>query len=337
MTSTKITEMRPWMRPWWQYSKGNGPVLFYLVSIHALALAGLILFPLPHWPVLVAGLALLSIGGIGTTVCSHRCLAHRSLRLNPVIENLLIFFTIFNASGEPMNWVANHRQHHAKADTPEDVSSPRHGGFWWAHIRWVYQWSYSDVRRWCPDLDKPRYRIWRKLQTPIVVLSVFCGLLLGWQAFFWVGAIRLVYALHFQMFVNSLLHMTPDLPEGVDSSRNIWWLGPLQFGAWGENWHRNHHSDSNAARFGRHWWQVDIGWYVICGLNRLGLASHIRVPKEQLKARATATGLGRQDVGQQDIGQQDVGQQDVGQQDVGPQVAALESLDTQIAASELTV
>ena len=164
MTSTHFTDRRPWLRPWWQYSKGNGPVLFYIVSIHALALAGLILFPAPRWPVLLAGFGVLSIGGIGTTVCSHRCLAHRSLRLNPVIENLLIFFTIFNASGEPMNWVANHRQHHAKADTAEDVSSPRHGGFWWAHIRWVYQWSYSDVRRWCPDLDRRRYRVWRKLQ-----------------------------------------------------------------------------------------------------------------------------------------------------------------------------
>ena len=114
-----------------------------------------------------------------------------------------------------MSWVANHRHHHAKADTAEDVSSPRHGGFWWAHIRWVYQWSGSEVRRWCPDLDRRRYRVWRRLQIPIIALASFAGLAFGWQAFFWVGAIRLVYVLHFQMFVNSLLHMTPDLPEGA--------------------------------------------------------------------------------------------------------------------------
>jgi stearoyl-CoA desaturase (delta-9 desaturase) len=86
------------------------------------------------------------------------------------------------------------------------------------------------------------------------------------------------------MFVNSLLHMTPGLPEGVDSSRNIWWLGPLQLGAWGENWHSNHHSDSNSARFGRRWWQVDIGWYVICCLKKLRLAGDIRPTKDVLKA-----------------------------------------------------
>ena len=174
--SSKFQEEMPWTRPWWQYSEGNGPVLFYIVIVHALALIGLILYPLPDWRVLVAALAVASMGGVGTSVCYHRSLSHRALRLHPAVENVLIFFTIFNASGEPMSWVANHRHHHAKSDTAEDVSSPRHGGFWWAHIRWIYQWSGSDVRRWCPDLDQRRYRIWRRLQIPIITLSICGGL-----------------------------------------------------------------------------------------------------------------------------------------------------------------
>lgn len=286
MRPAQLIDERPWMRPWWQYSEGNGPVLFYLALIHVLAVIGVILFPLPNWRVLAAALAVSAIGGVGTSVCYHRLLAHRSLRLNSVVENILIFFAIFNASGEPVSWVANHRHHHAKADTAEDVSSPRHGGFWWAHIRWVYQWSGSDPRRWCPDLEKRRYRIWRRIYIPIIALSILSGLAFGWEAFFWIGAIRLVYALHFQMFVNSLLHMTPGMSEGADTSRNIWWLGPLQLGAWGENWHRNHHSDANAARFGRSWWQFDLGWYVIRGLKALRLASDIKPPRYVLKKRA---------------------------------------------------
>jgi len=276
--------------PWWKYSEGNGSVLFYIVSVHLLAVIGLILFPLPDWQVLVTALAVASMGGIGTTVCYHRSLSHRALRLNKVVEDILIFFTIFNASGEPMTWVANHRHHHAKSDTAEDVSSPRHGGFWWAHIRWIYQWSGSEVSRWCPDMDTPRYRFWQRAQIPIIVISVGVWLVFGWQAFFWIGAIRLVYSLHFQMFVNSLLHMTPDLPEGVDSSRNIWWLGPMQLGAWGENWHRNHHSDSNAASFSRRWWQIDIGWYVIATLKAVGLATEVRATKEARRMGARKGG-----------------------------------------------
>jgi stearoyl-CoA desaturase (delta-9 desaturase) len=243
-------------------------------------LLGLILFPLPEWRTLGAAILAITAGGLGTSVCYHRYLAHRALRLNPVVEQGLIFLTVFNGGGEPVTWVANHRHHHAKADTAEDVSSPRHGGFWWAHIRWVYQWSGSEPRRWCPDLDRPRYRIWRRLQIPVVILSLCSGFLLGgWEGFFWLGAIRLVYALHMQMFVNSLLHMTPGLPAGTDTSRNVWWLGPLQLGAWGENWHHNHHADQNAARLGRRWWQIDVGWYVICGLKLIGLAGHVKPPR----------------------------------------------------------
>lgn len=286
MKAIRLIDEQPWKRPFWQYSRGNGLVLLYIIFIHVTAVVGLVLFPSPGWRVLAVSLAIASAGGIGTTVCYHRSLAHRSVRLNRIVEGLLIFFAMFNVSGEPLEWVANHRHHHSKADTSEDVSSPRHGGFWWAHIRWVYQWSGSEVSRWCPDLLTGRYLIWRRLRIPIVMLSVFGGIVAGWPAFFWIGSIRLVYVLHFQMLVNSLLHMTPGLEEGADSSRNIWWVGPFQLGAWGENWHKNHHADANAARFGRRWWQVDFGWYVIWGLGTLGLASNIKPVREILREEA---------------------------------------------------
>jgi stearoyl-CoA desaturase (delta-9 desaturase) len=112
---------------------------------------------------------------------------------------------------------------------------------------------------------------------PLVALSLCFGyFLFGWAGFFWVGAIRLVYCLHMQCFVNSLLHLKPGLPEGMDSSQNIWWLGPLQVTAWGENWHGNHHGKPASACFSRHWWQIDIGWYVIRSLEAVGLATNVR-------------------------------------------------------------
>ena len=285
MQNNEFTTQKPWTLPWWKSSAGNASILFYLVIIHILAITGFILFPIPSLKVFLITAVLTIIGGVGTTVCYHRSLSHRALKLNRVVEDILIFFTMFNGSGSPMSWVANHRHHHSKADTEEDVSSPRHGGFWWAHIRWIYQWSGSEVSRWCPDLDKPRYHFWFKMQIPVLIVSIFSGLLFGWEGFFWIGALRLIYALHFQMTVNSVLHMTPGLPEGVDSSRNMWWLGPLQGGAWGENWHRNHHGDANAAKFAREWYQIDLGWYVICGLKALGLAYDIRPQQAKLKNR----------------------------------------------------
>ena len=125
-------------------------------------------------------------------------------------------------------------------------------------------------------MARPAYQVWEKLQTPVVMLSILCGLPFGWQAFFWVGAIRIVYSLHMQCLVNSLTHLG-EAAEG-DSSRNIWWLGPFQLTAWGENWHRNHHSAAGSAKLGWRWWQVDIGWYFIYAMEAAGLATHVKRP-----------------------------------------------------------
>jgi stearoyl-CoA desaturase (delta-9 desaturase) len=203
-------------------------------------------------------------------------LAHRTLKVNKVIEHLLVFCAMFNGSGAPSSWVAYHRLHHARTDTPEDISSPKQGGFWWAHLRWLYQSSPADRKRWCPELTRREYRIWTYVEVPVILLSLFCGFALGWQGFFWLGAIRLVYSLHMQCFVNSLTHLGHS-KEG-DSSKNVWWLGPLQLAAWGENWHRNHHANAGSARLGLRWWQTDIGWYAICALEAVGLASKVKRP-----------------------------------------------------------
>lgn len=265
----------PWEQPWWRPAKGKAGVLFYLVLIHLLAIAGLILFPLPGWRVFGLTLLLGCIGALGTTVGYHRLLAHRTLQLNPLVEQLLIFSAMFNGSGAPASWVAHHRLHHAHTDTADDISSPSHGGFWWAHLRWLYQTAPADAKRWAPELTRGPYKFWTYAQVPVLLFSLCCGALISWPAFFWMGAIRLVYSLHAQCLVNSLTHLgTPT--NGVDRSQNVWWLGPLQFTAWGENWHRNHHAAAGLARFGRRWWQVDVGWYFICAMEAVGLATHVK-------------------------------------------------------------
>lgn len=270
---------RPWDRPFWKPVHGKEMVFTYLVLIHALAIVGLILFPVPSLKVVGLTVLFIAFGGLGTTVAYHRMLAHRTLKTNRVIEQFLIFWAVFNGSGHPASWVAYHRLHHSVTDQPEDISSPKQGGFWWAHLRWLYQTPRADRQRWCPDLDRGIYKIWGWAETPVIVFSLFVGWLLGfgWMGFFWLGAIRLVYSLHMQCFVNSLTHL--DYEAEGDSSKNVWWLGPLQLTAWGENWHRNHHTHAGSARLGLRWYQVDCGWYFICALEAVGLAYGVKRPR----------------------------------------------------------
>ncbi len=97
---------------------------------------------------------------------------------------------------------------------------------------------------------------------------LFLGpLYFGVCAFFWLGAIRLVFSLHAQCFVNSICHSEPGVALGEDSSRNVRWLGLMHF-LQGENWHRNHHARPGSARLGWSWRQPDVGYLVIVALER---------------------------------------------------------------------
>ncbi|MGH7932977.1 MAG: fatty acid desaturase [Candidatus Binataceae bacterium] len=276
--SPERIEAPPWEWPWWRTTRHDFAVFAWIILIHGTALVGLVLYPLPGWRVLAGALALAWIGGLGTTICYHRALAHRSLKLTRWARTLLIFFAMFNGSGTPLTWTAGHRLHHANADTPDDISSPIWGGFWWAHLRWLWQADAPSIERYCPELDRTEYRIWRRLQGPILALSYFGGLYFGIAAFFWLGAIRLVFSLHAQCFVNSVCHSEPGVAVGEDSSRNVHWLGAMQFFQ-GENWHRNHHARPGSARLGWTWWQPDIGYVVICLLEKISSASEVRRPR----------------------------------------------------------
>ena len=270
----------PWNAPWWKTAAGDHATFYYIVLIHLLAAAGVIFFPTPGWPVAIATVTLAWLGGLAVTVCYHRALAHTALRLHPIVKHILIFFAMFNGSGSPDSWTANHRQHHSKVETAEDISSPAIGGFWWAHLRWLWQAGNVPLNRWCPELNQPEYRFWRRLQTPMLAISLFGGLLFGLPAFFWLGPMRLVASLHAQCFVNSIAHMREGRKPGEDSSQNLAWLGPLHFFQ-GENWHSNHHAKPSSARLGWKLWQLDVGWYAIVMLEALGLATAVKRPSKR--------------------------------------------------------
>lgn len=67
-----------------------------------------------------------------------------------------------------------------------------------------------------------------------------------------------------------------------DLSRNNWWVALLAFG---EGWHNNHHAFEFSARHGMEWWQIDMTWLTVCALEKLGLASNIKLPSEKQKQK----------------------------------------------------
>ncbi|HVU50211.1 MAG TPA: hypothetical protein VHL80_05975 [Polyangia bacterium] len=291
--ASEISKMQPWRRSWFYAARGDEPTLAWMILIHLSALVGMILFPLPGWRIVLTAWSIYFLGGLGTTVCFHRALSHKTVKLNPVVRDVLVFLAMMNGSGSPLSWVANHRLHHAKSDTPEDISSPRIGGFWWSHLRWLWQAGAAPVQKYCKELNTPAYRKWTHLQIPLFAMAFFLGLPFGLYfaapahgfaaahpvlaALFWIGPIRLVWALHAQCFVNSICHLRPGVPMGEPTARNLPWLGVMH-AFQGEQWHQNHHDRPGSARLGFHPGQWDVGWLTIVVLEKLGLAKDVRRP-----------------------------------------------------------
>jgi fatty-acid desaturase len=285
--SVRVTDARRFsiLNPlaWVTCAPGEVPTFLWVVGLHVALVVGLVLLPLAPLSAMITAGVLLFLGGLGTTVAYHRALAHRSVTLNPVIEQILIFFAMFNGSGSPRNWVTMHRFHHHQSDKPDDISSPHYGGFWWSHLRWLWQAEQPDKDRLVKDMTSFRYRIWSTIQTAVLAGALALGtawfIFVPWQealaAMLWIGPVRLVWALHTQCSVNSICHLGT-IAERGGSSRNVAWLTVAHMGQ-GENWHANHHRSPADPRIG-HRWQIDLGWWTIRLLGLFDLA-HWKTPK----------------------------------------------------------
>lgn len=257
-----------------------------------------------YWQDVLIFIACYVPSGLGITVGYHRLLTHRSFRCGPVVRAILTVCGCTALEGPPIEWVANHRKHHAFSDVDGDPHSPHvgHGegwraalrGLWHAHLGWVFGDGFANQRRYAPDLladpvirfiDRT-FLLWAAVGLAIpfglgfAITGTLTGALLG---LLWGGAVRLLVLHHVTFSINSLCHYfgSQDYETG-DESRNLAWLAPLSFG---EAWHNNHHAFPTSAAHGLRRRQLDPSWLLISGLARLGLASDVVAISADRRAR----------------------------------------------------
>lgn len=227
-------------------------------------------------------------GCLGITLSYHRQLSHRSFQTPKWLEYILAYCGVLAVQGDPLEWASSHRYHHLHTDTPLDPHSP-YEGFWWSHVGWVLDNKATLDRVYnrnnASDMEAQWY--YRMLRDTYAwhVVAQFAALFLigGLPAVIWGGALRIVWVWHVTWFVNSASHVWGDQTYNTgDLSRNNWWVGLL---AWGEGWHNNHHAFEFSARHGMEWWQVDVTWGMIWAMEKLGLATNVKLPTEKQKAR----------------------------------------------------
>ena len=205
--------------------------------------------------------------------------------------------------GPLLKWVAMHRRHHQHADAAGDPHSP-YGhdggvvgvlrGIWHAHIGWMFDPDPPGLDRYVQDLSRSRalraasalFPVWVALG--LLIPAVLGGLITRtwagvWTGLIWGGLVRIFLVHHVTWSVNSACHLWGLRPyRSNDESRNNAVFGVL---AMGEGWHNTHHAFPTSARHGLRWWQIDVSYWVIWTLARLGLAWDVKLPSLQAQSQ----------------------------------------------------
>jgi stearoyl-CoA desaturase (Delta-9 desaturase) len=239
-----------------------------------------------------AGLYLFSAFGI--TIGYHRLLTHRAFDAPKPVRYALAIMGQTAVQGPVVDWVADHRKHHAFTDEEGDPHSPHlHGGglkgalhgLYHAHMGWLFvTQGQAERRRYARDLmDDPTMKhiskafVWNALGG--LALAFLLGLAIsgtlagGLTALVWGGLVRIFFVHHVTWSINSICHFFGRRRFDVDDhSTNVFWLALPSLG---ESWHHNHHAFPRSAKHGLRWWEIDVTGLVIMAMKRVGLARDV--------------------------------------------------------------
>jgi stearoyl-CoA desaturase (delta-9 desaturase) len=247
---------------------GLGPVYF---SWSALAL-----FVLSTWATIL----------IGHSVGMHRMMIHRTFACAKPLERALIWTGVLVGLSGPFgviqihdtrDWAQRQPQcHDFFAHTralPQDL-------FWNLACRFEFERPPGLTIE--PELaDDPWYRLmertWRYHQLALAAVLYLVG---GLPWVVWGVAARVIVSTAGHWTVTYFCHNRGAgrwrVKGACVQASNLPGLGLITCG---ECWHNNHHAFPESARIGLECGQTDPGWWVIAGLERLGLARDVGVPR----------------------------------------------------------
>ena len=237
-------------------------------------------------------------GSLGVNIGFHRLLTHRGFECPKWLEHGFALLGVCTLQDSPGRWVAIHRMHHQHADEPPDPHSPL-VSFFWGHLGWLivenrslnsqilYEKYARDIfqDRFYLQLHRKQLWLWIYAAHAAIIFSIAYGV--GWvingahaQAlrfglgiFLWGVVVRTVYVWHITWAVNSVTHLWGYRNyETGENSRNNWVVALLTNG---EGWHNNHHQSQRSASHGHRWWEIDLTYWTILLLKKVGLAADI--------------------------------------------------------------
>jgi stearoyl-CoA desaturase (Delta-9 desaturase) len=185
-------------------------------------------------------------------------------------------------------WVAIHRKHHAKVETPDDPHSPQTRGINTVLLQGAELYRHESRNQetlekygiGTPD-DWMERNVYTRYSWQGVGLMLMVNLVLFGPIGATIWAVQMAWIpVTAAGIINGIGHFWGYRNFACeDASRNIVPWGIL---IGGEELHNNHHAYGTSARLSSQWYELDIGWMYIRGLELIGLAK-VRKLAPQLK------------------------------------------------------
>ncbi|MEZ5470842.1 MAG: acyl-CoA desaturase [Marinicella sp.] len=267
-----------------------------IIPFIAIHLACLLVFVVGvSWAALLICFLSYLIRMFAITAFYHRYFSHKSFKTSRPVQFVFAIIGATATQRGPIWWAAHHRHHHIHSDSEDDSHSPRHG-FWHSHMKWFLMKKNFPVKsQYVKDLKQyPELRFVDRYDILFPILfAIGLFVLGGWldskypqlgtssgQVLIWGYFVSTVLLSHVTYCINSLAHVFGFRTyETGDNSRNNFLLALLTLG---EGWHNNHHCSPGSVKQGFKWWQIDISYYVLLMLSKLGVIWELKYPNEAL-------------------------------------------------------
>ncbi|MDD0816674.1 fatty acid desaturase [Curvibacter sp. HBC28] len=242
------------------------------------------LWDLTWWQVVLYTLITTHFTICSVTIFLHRSQAHRALDLHPIPQHFFRFWLWIGTGMVTKEWVAIHRKHHAKCETPEDPHSPQTRGietvFWQGAELYraeaknrdtISRFGHGTPNDWIERNLYTRYS-WQGVGLMLILnLALFGGL----GATVW--AVQMLWIpITAAGIINGIGHYWGYRNfEAADASTNI---SPIGIIIGGEELHNNHHTYPTSAKFSVKPYEFDIGWVYISLMSKIGWAKVKKTP-----------------------------------------------------------
>jgi stearoyl-CoA desaturase (delta-9 desaturase) len=223
----------------------------------------------------------------GHSLGMHRKLIHNSYGCPKWLEYLLVYCGVLVGMNGPLGMIRAHELRDYAQRLPDCHDYLRHGrsmpvDAWWQlncelkldrppRIGIEARIANDKIYRWMQQT-------WMAQQLPWALLFFAIG---GWSWVFWGVCARVTAGVFGHWLIGYFAHNHGqrhyEVRDAAVQGHNIRFASLLTMG---ECWHNNHHAYPGSARLGLHPGEWDPGWWMLLGLQKLGIAWDLRLPED---------------------------------------------------------